>query len=244
MNTQNNGRMPEAELRATSPTRDSQDFEEFVQLLSHDVRNSVRALFELPQWIKEDLIAEGYLIDGSLAENFDLMEIHTRRLDQMLLDLLTYSRVGCKQTVQSVSLVDAIQHVCAQLSIPKGFQITSNLKCKSIHMGDRDILTLLSALVSNAIKHHDRDDGAIHISSRQSGDECIISVHDDGPGIPEQHRSRVFDVMTTLNSRDEVEGSGMGLAIVRKIVEFYGGHFGWAMTDGDRHTCLEMCFMI
>ncbi|RYZ88116.1 MAG: ATP-binding protein, partial [Moraxellaceae bacterium] len=79
-------------------------------------------------------------------------------------------------------------------------------------------------LFSNAIKHHDKDEGIIKISSRLLNDDYIeFTVCDDGPGIPEKFHNRIFGMFQTLKPRDELEGSGMGLALIKKIVETYGG---------------------
>ncbi len=222
----------------------SRDFEGFVYLLSHDVRNSVRALVELPQWIHDDLTADGYKIDGPLAEHFDLMETHTRRLDRMLIDLLFYSRVGRKQSVRSIDLEDTLNLVIDQLSLPKDFEITFDLKRQNFTRGEQDIFMLFSALLSKAVKHHCEGPGKICVSSYQDQKECVISVEDDGPGIPEKYHDRVFETMTTLRPRDDVEGSGMGLAIARKAIEFYGGRLAWIKPTNGYNTALEMRFSI
>ena len=220
----------------------SQEFEDFIYLLSHDIRNSVRALLEVPQWIQDDLIEAGYRINAPLQENLALMNIHTRRLDRMLIDLLVYSRAGRMQVVKSVDISEAIAIVLDQLSVPSGFEIDLNLKCDEIRMGDRDILTLFSALISNAIKHHDMSSGTVTVTSVKKAGDCIITVADDGPGIPEKYRDRVFEVMTTLKPRDEIEGSGMGLALVRKIVDIYGGQIKWLSDPSERGTSIEIRF--
>jgi signal transduction histidine kinase len=75
----------------------------------------------------------------------------------------------------------------------------------------------------NSVKHHDRDRGKITVTGRRDDDWAVISVADDGPGIPFDCRARVFEMFQTLRPRDEVEGSGMGLALVRKTVESHGG---------------------
>ena len=218
----------------------SRDFEDLIYLLSHDVRNSVRALLEVPAWIEEDLVEAGHKITGSLAENLELVNTHTRRLDRMLIDLLVHSRVGRKQAVKTVDLAEAVELVVEQMILPPGFSFETDLKCSSVQIGERDILTLLSALISNGIKHHDRDEGLIRVSSFRDATQCVLVVSDDGPGIPAKYREAVFDAMMTLRPRDEIEGSGMGLAIVRKIVDIYGGRMRWANETADRGAVLEI----
>ncbi|MEO3414606.1 HAMP domain-containing sensor histidine kinase [Roseovarius sp. CAU 1744] len=229
---------------ATSTQLSASEFEDFIYLLSHDIRNSVRALLEVPQWIQDDLEEAGYIINEPLQENLALMNIHTRRLDRMLIDLLVYSRAGRMQVVKSVDLAEAIAVVLEQLTIPPGFEIDLDLKCAEIRMGDRDILTLFSALISNSVKHHDMNEGKVTITSVQKAGDCIITVTDDGPGIPEKYRERVFEIMTTLKPRDEIEGSGMGLALVRKIVDIYGGQISWLSGPAERGTSIQLTFPI
>ncbi|WP_074958764.1 sensor histidine kinase [Roseobacter denitrificans] len=222
----------------------SKDFEDLVYLLSHDVGNSVRALLEVPQWIKEDFVSAGHSMSKPMAENFDLLETQTRRLDRMLSDLLAYSRVGRLQSTRLVDFHEALDLVLDQVSLPRSFRVTHDFQCKSMKFGEHDMLTLLSALISNAIKHHDKSSGHIHLSSLTLAGEIVICVQDDGPGIAEKYRDRVFEAMSTLKPRDEVEGSGMGLAIVRKIVHNHGGELAWIEPDAQFNTALEMRFKI
>ena len=155
---------------ATSTQLSASKFEDFIYLLSHDIRNSVRALLEVPQWIQDDLVEAGYRINEPLQENLALMNIHTRRLDRMLIDLLVYSRAGRMQVVKTVDLAESIAVVLDQLTVPTRFNIDLDLKCTEIRMGDRDVLTLFSALISNAIKHHDLSEGNVTITSvRKAG---------------------------------------------------------------------------
>ncbi|WP_299778050.1 HAMP domain-containing sensor histidine kinase [uncultured Roseobacter sp.] len=201
----------------------SNDFEDFIYLISHDVRNSVRALIELPQWIAEDLTEAGVKVDGSVAESIELMNRHTGRLDRMLVDLLTFSRVGRMQSVEEIDLNIALDDVLEEMRIPSGFTVVHALDCHQIEIGDRDILTLLTALISNAIKHHDRTVGKVIVSCYRDAGQVVLSVRDNGPGIPVGYHEKVFGAMTTLRPRDEVEGSGMGLAVTRKIAQHYDG---------------------
>lgn len=206
-----------------TPAGASQDFEDFIYLISHDVRSSVRALLELPQWIVEDLEQDGVEVKGKLADSIDLMNRHTGRLDRMLVDLLTFSRVGRMQRCEKVKLSEALAQVLEAMKLPSGFEVVSQLGECSAVVGERDILTLFDALIQNAVKHHDRDAGRIIVTAHDVAGGVEIRVADDGPGILDEFSERVFSAMTTLKPRDEVEGSGMGLASVRKIARLYGG---------------------
>lgn len=206
-----------------APATNSKDFEDFIYLISHDVRGSVRALLELPQWIAEDLEEAGYPVEGSLATSIEMMNRHAGRLDRMLVDLLTFSRVGRMQDVCDNDLGAALDQVLEETQLPNGFDLVRQFDCATVRMGDRDILTLFDALIQNAVKHHDKGRGRIIVEAERTRDNVIVSVTDDGPGIPEEFRERVFGAMRTLRPRDEIEGSGMGLANVQKIAGLYGG---------------------
>ncbi|MGB5865685.1 MAG: HAMP domain-containing sensor histidine kinase [Sulfitobacter sp.] len=202
---------------------DTQDIDDFIYLISHDVRASVRALIELPQWIVEDLEEAGIKINGSVAQSVEMMNRHTARLDRMLIDLLAYSRIGRMQDVLRVDIEAALDDVLAALRIPEGIELTRDIASAYAVMGDQDALTLWSAVIGNAIKHRPGEAGRIHVSTQTEGAMIRFTVVDDGPGIPSAMRAKAVSPMTTLRPRDEVEGTGMGLANLRKMAAHYGG---------------------
>jgi len=87
-------------------------------------------------------------------------------------------------------------------------------------------------LMANALKHHDRAAGTISVTVQELGEHWRFVVEDDGPGIPIEYRQAVFEMFRTLRPRDEVEGSGMGLALVRRIVGRMGGECGIEGPEG------------
>lgn len=215
---------------ATGPSQE--ELESFIYLIAHDLRNSARALLELPQWIEEDLVGSGQVIPACVAENLALMGVHTRRLDRMLNDLLVHSRVGRMQSTAENDLDLCLSRVLDEMPRPAGIEVVRDLDPAPVVLGQRDVLTLLRVLVANAIKHHDRPDGVIRVVSRAEAGQVELRVIDDGPGIPEQSRERACRLMSTLRPRDEIEGSGMGLAIARKIAEHYGGSLSLGAASG------------
>ena len=95
----------------------------------------------------------------------------------------------------------------------------------------------------NAIKHHDRTDGRIWITGADLGDKVSFTVTDDGAGIPEEYHARVFGMFQTLRRRDEVEGSGLGLAMVKRYVERNGGDITLDSTDGARGAAFQFTWI-
>ena len=99
-----------------------------------------------------------------------------------------------------------------------------------------------TALLSDAVSHHDGTTSQVRFASWQDGEETVLTFQDDGPGIAPQFRDKAFSAMATLKSRDEVEGSGMGLVHVRKIVETYGGQTRWLDSPDGRGVGFEFRF--
>jgi signal transduction histidine kinase len=91
-------------------------------------------------------------------------------------------------------------------------------------------------LIGNAIKHHPGPSGKVTVSCKDTDGYHVFSIADDGDGIPEQYAERVFQMFQTLKPRDELEGSGMGLAIVSRIVEWQGGRVWFEPGLGGRGT--------
>ena len=98
---------------------------------------------------------------------------------------------------------------------------------------------VLRNLVNNAVKHHPGPDGSIRVYAQDKGNEILFAVEDDGMGIPQEFAEKVFQMFQTLKPRDEIEGSGMGLAIVRRIVEWQGGRIWFHGGPGGRGTVFK-----
>ena len=114
---------------------------------------------------------------------------------------------------------------------PPGFSVTVDGDLPDFQGSPARMTQVFENLIDNAIKHHDRPEGAIVISGVRKGDYCEFRVRDDGPGIDPKFHARVFEMFKTLRSRDDVEGSGMGLAIVLKTIQKHGGWI-WIEDNG------------
>lgn len=209
---------------APEPARDAQEFEEILYHVTHDLRASLRAILMLPDWIREDLEKSTCKVPPSVLQDLDLLQAQTRRADQMLIDLRTYSRVGRRSDSPSlIDLAEIVEEVRRDRRLPDSFTLKTALDGACLRAPRNDIKTLIGALVENAHKHHPGGGGEIRVSGRGDGDMVWLTVEDDGNGIEPQFRQKVFDLLATLRPRDECEGTGAGLAICKKIVGMLGG---------------------
>src|SRR6185437_4041999 len=116
-----------------------------------------------------------------------------------------------------------VENILAMLMPPEGFTVEVPPSLAGIEVNRMPLEAILINLISNAIKHHDKNVGRIEIFAEDIGPHYRFSIRDDGPGIPAQFHEQIFKMFQTLKPRDKVEGSGMGLALARKHVETSGG---------------------
>lgn len=201
----------------------NQDLAEFAYVASHDLKAPLRGIEHLTDWLTEDL---GDSLPEKSQRHLEQLTQRVRRMGALLNDLLEYSRAGKHHGIEAlVDVEKMLDQVAEILSLPEGFIVERQLGVDRVQTDPTPLETVLRNLISNAIKHHDRATGVIRVASEMTSDGSAIEfiVTDDGPGIPEDLRDRAFGMFQTLRPRDEVEGSGMGLALVKRWVEAAGG---------------------
>lgn len=206
-----------------SEVLDRSELDDIVYRISHDLRASVRALKELPGWLAEDLIERGIALGEEPERTLELIQSHARRLDEMLNGLLAFSRVGRLQEIVTVQPLDVFENVLKEIAPGPEVTFFRQFNPVKIRVGSSDVAKIFQILISNAIRHNPAERRHVEIVSCRSGSVWELLVADNGPGIPQPSREEIFRPMVKLVSRDEDEGGGMGLAILRKITETYGG---------------------
>jgi PAS domain S-box-containing protein len=209
------------EQKSAELERSNQDLEQFAYVASHDLKAPLRAIEILVEWLQEDLTTfEG----GEVRQNLALLKQRTARLHRLLDDLMAYSRAARKPgEILEVDTRLLTTDLFTLLAPPASMRMEASTSLPLIRAHQAPLEQVLRNLINNAIKHHPTKDGRVRVYAQDKGDELLFAVEDDGTGIPQEYAEKVFQMFQTLQPRDDMEGSGMGLAIVKRIVEWQGG---------------------
>lgn len=201
--------------------RSNADLAEFAHAASHDLKAPLRGISHLAEWINEE-IAD--VASPQALENLAMLRARATRMQALLDGLLAYAQVGRTQvSIETFDVGGMIRDLVGTLPLPAGFAVLLDGEMPTITTERLPLERVLQNLIDNAVKHHDRPTGQVLIGARREGKRIRFSVADDGPGIPPRYHQRIFQMFKTLARRDDVEGNGIGLAIVKKKVEMHGG---------------------
>lgn len=196
------------------------NLEEFTYVASHDLRSPLRGIADLMDWIEGDL---GDSIMPEVFRNVSRVKQRIERMEHLIDDLLSYARAGqAANTYTTVDLVELVEAITDLQALPKGFQLNLNVSLAPFQAARTPLETALRNLVANVVKHHDRGEGVIKIEAHEEDSYAVISVIDDGPGIPQASKDRIFKLFQTLTANQR-GGSGIGLALTKRVVEVHGG---------------------
>lgn len=205
-----------AELQAVN-----RELEDFAYVVSHDLRAPLRAINQLAGWFAEDysdVLGE----DGK--EQLSLLMGRAKRMESLIQGILQYSRIGrVREEEKEVNLGQLIREAIDLVTPAGNIRVIVEDPMPVVICEPTRMRQVFQNLVDNAVKHMDKPDGEIRIRCRDENEYWELIVSDNGPGIPEKYHERIFQMFQTLSPRDQREATGIGLTLVKKIVEQSGG---------------------
>ena len=199
----------------------NQELDRFTYTVTHDLKAPLRGVFNLSAMIIEDLHEQ---IPPENKHQLDLLQKRVLRMSALIDSLLKYSLVGKEKTsIESIDLNQLLPDIIDSLSPPKNFTISIPSSLPKLNGNTVLLHQVFTNLISNAIKHHDRDTGNINLTFKDYSNHYEFAIADDGPGIPESERDRIFKIFETVKNKTSTTNTGIGLALVEKIVRGEGG---------------------
>jgi PAS domain S-box-containing protein len=212
--------------------KSNQELCSFAHVIAHDLKSPLRGIGS----IADQMIRKNNNLDGQSKDQLRLLIIRVKRMSEFIDGILRYSEIG--HVFDELEMVDVnalVTEIIGEMAIPDNFKIiTDNLP--TIQFERLRLKQILQNLISNAVKYSDKPKSLIKIDCTDDGSFWKFSVSDNGCGIKNQYFEKIFEIFQTLSSRDKSESTGIGLTIVKKIVELYGGKVWVTSAPGEGST--------
>jgi signal transduction histidine kinase len=202
--------------------RKNRQLDQFAYAASHDLKAPLRAIANLSAWIREDI---GDDLSAESGQHLALLQDRVQRLERLISGLHAYASAGQgAQEVEDVEVCELIDEILSDADPAGIFARWVDCRVKTVHAHRTLVWQVLANLVNNAVRHHhDPLQGWIAVGCEALPDGFLLSVADNGPGIDPAQQDRIFDIFHTLRPKDETGGLGLGLALVKRIVDDIGG---------------------
>jgi signal transduction histidine kinase len=212
----------------------NQELQDFAYVVSHDLKAPLRGISTLAGWISTD---HRDSLDEDGQEKLDLLIVRVRRMNDLIDGILKYSRVGrSREETIPVDCNTLVAETVDLLAPGEKFTVTVQDNLPTVTADRTKLGEVFQNLISNAIKYIDKSQGEIRVGCEPNGDGWKFHVADNGPGIDEKYHEKVFQIFQTLGPKDTPGSTGVGLAVVKKIVEQMGGEIWIESVAGEGST--------
>ena len=199
----------------------NKELKEFAYVVSHDLKAPLRAINSLATWLVMDY-EDKFDEDGK--QQLHLLQARVTRMDSLIDGILQYSRVGrVEEDKVEIDLQKQVPEIIDYLAPPENIKVEIDNELPTIVSEKTRITQVFQNLMSNAIKYMDKPEGTINIGCTKEDEFYKFYVKDNGPGIEEKYFERIFKIFQTLHAKDQYESTGVGLTLIKRIVEMYGG---------------------
>ncbi len=214
--------------------RSNGELDQFAYVASHDLKAPLRGIANLAQWIEEDA---GARLSDESRQHMKLLLGRVHRMEALIDGILAYSRAGrARGRAEPVDVAAMLGEVIELLGAPEGTDVVVHEPMPLLQTERVPLQQLFMNLIGNAIKYTPKPGARVDVSARDLGEAWEFTVRDNGPGIAPEYHDRIWGLFQTLEARDKVEGTGIGLSVVKKIAESRGGGVGLQSDVGQGAT--------
>ena len=190
------------------------ELNKFVYVVSHDLKAPVRGIHNLIKWIEEDL---GQQLTPEMKKYLDIIPQRTKRMEDLINGLLDYARISQKTNVSEIDVNELVKDI-ADAIVPRHFKVEID-NLPHLYAERLKLEQVFSNLLSNSVKYTPPSNGHIMVSCKEYSEFYMFSVKDNGVGIDPEYHEKIFEIFQTLREKNEIESTGVGLSIVKKIIE-------------------------
>jgi ligand-binding sensor domain-containing protein/signal transduction histidine kinase len=224
----------ELEEFADALKKSNKELEEFAYIIAHDLKAPVRGINQLAEWTLADY---SKVLDKKGKNNLSMLRERTKHMNDMIQGILQYLKVGrIEEKAEKIDLNKLLEDIIDLLNPPKKIKITIENKLPEYTVDRTLIIQVFENLLDNAIKYMDKPKGFIKISCKDEGSEWKFGISDNGPGIEEKYFEKIFKMFQTLESKKTYESTGIGLTIVKNIIDLYKGKIWVESKTGEGTT--------
>lgn len=204
----------------------NQELSDYAHMVSHDLKSPLRSIDALTAWLKEDY---DNVIDENGKENIDLIRDHVAKMDKLISGILNYSTIDKHKDEQyDVDINTLIDSIINTIFVPKHIAVTTTGFLPIIKGNKHKLQQLFQNLIENAIKYNDKVEGFVDITCQKQDQYWLFAIKDNGKGIEPQYHERIFKTFQKLNNN--IDSTGIGLSIVKKIIDLHQGKI-WLQSE-------------
>lgn len=208
--------------------KQNQALNEYAHIVSHDLKSPLRSIHSLITFIKEDNDSE---FNEKTARYFALIQEKVEKMDHLIQGILTYSKIdNVKLAKEKIILMDLINSIIATIFIPSHIVVIIKDELPILTADRFRMQQLFQNLISNAVNYNDKPNGIVEIGVQEEEHQYVFSIKDNGSGIEEENKIKIFQMFQSFNKEDK--STGIGLSIVRRIVENEGGKIWFDSEEG------------